>query len=114
MVVAGLFWLLIFRADKVVAFLRLESGLSNERIELGNLKTDDIIKIGTFVIGGLLIIDNIPQFLSSAYWVVRGNNPNASDRYDLAVSGLSILLGYLLVTNYAFVSRIINVKKDSE
>lgn len=117
-VVAGLFWLLIFRADKVVAFLRLESGLSDERIELGNIKTEDIIKIGTFVIGGLLIIDSIPEFLSHAYWFVRGNNSeqefNSSDRYDLAVSGLNILLGYLLVTNYAFISRIIKVKKDSE
>ena len=117
-VVAGLFWLLIFRADKVVSFLRLESGLSDERIELGNIKTEDIIKIGTFIIGGLLVIDSIPQFLSQAYWFVRGNNSeqgfNSSDSYDLSVSGLNILLGYLLVTNYAFVSRIINVKKNSE
>ncbi|MFN7486571.1 MAG: hypothetical protein ACK5Q9_08700 [Cyclobacteriaceae bacterium] len=117
-VVAGLFWLLIFKADKVVALLRLESGLSDERIELGNIRTGDIIKIGTFVIGGLLIIDNIPQFLHHSYWFVRGNNSeqdfNSSDNYDLVVSGLNILLGYLLATNYAFVSRIINVKKDSE
>jgi hypothetical protein len=69
-VVAGIFWLLIFKADKVVALLRLESGLSDERIELGNIRTGDIIKIGTFVIGGLLIIDNIPQFLHHAYWFV--------------------------------------------
>ena len=117
-VVAGLFWLLIFRADKVVSFLQLESGLSDERIELGNIRTEDIIKIGTFIIGGLLVIDSIPQFLSHAYWFVRGNNSeqgfNSSDSYDLSVSGLNILLGYLLVTNYAFVSRIINVKKNSE
>lgn len=117
-VVVGLFWLLIFRADKVVAFLQLESGLSDERIELGNIKTGDIIKIGTFVIGGLLIIDSIPRFLIHAYSFVRRNSSdqefNSSDSYDLVVSGLNILLGYLLVTNYAFVSRIINVKKDPE
>jgi hypothetical protein len=117
-VVVGLFWLLIFRADKVVAFLQLESGLSDERIELGNIRTGDIIKIGTFVIGGLLIIDSIPQFLNHAYWFVSANSSeqefSSSDRYYLVVSGLNILLGYLLVTNYAFVSKIINVKKDSE
>jgi hypothetical protein len=117
-VVVGLFWLLIFRADKVVAFLKLESGLTDDRIELGNIRTGDIIKIGTFVIGGLLIIESIPQFLRHAYWFVRANGAeqeyNSSDRYDLVVSGINILLGYLLVTNYAFVSKIINVKKDSE
>lgn len=114
--VAGLFWLLIFRADKVVAFLRLESGLSDERIDLGNIRADDIIKIGIFVIGGLLIIDNIPQFISQAYWFLKENNSGqefkSSDGYNLAVSGLNVLLGYLLVTNYSFVSRIINVRKD--
>src|SRR5690349_13450048 len=63
-VVLGLFLILIFKANKIVERLKLDSGFEEERIDLGNSKSTDIIKIGTFVIGGFLIIDNVPGFLS--------------------------------------------------
>ncbi|MBZ0246196.1 MAG: hypothetical protein K8H85_09640 [Cyclobacteriaceae bacterium] len=117
-VIVGLFWLLISRADKLVDFLKLENGFSEKRIELGNVKPSDIIKLGTFIIGGLLVINNIPEFLSNAYWAFKGNISGdefiSSNRIKLTVSGLNILLGYLLATNYAFVSSIINEKKVQE
>ena len=43
-----------------------------EKIEIGNLKPTDIIKIGTFIIGGFLILDNIPAFLSHSLFAFKG------------------------------------------
>lgn len=45
-VVVGLFWLLTFKADKLVDLLKLGKGFSDDRIETGNIKSEDIIKIG--------------------------------------------------------------------
>jgi len=107
-VFAGLFWLLVFKADWVVEFLKLDKGFSDERIELGNLNASDIAKVGIFIIGGLLITRHIPSLLSNLYWVVKQNNLgqdfNHKEKFNLVVSVINVLLGYLLMTNYEFVA----------
>ncbi|SHG79394.1 hypothetical protein SAMN04488109_1868 [Chryseolinea serpens] len=113
-VVLGIFLILIFKANKIVELLKLDSGFEEERIDLGNLKSTDIIKIGTFVIGGFLIIDNVPGFLSHTFWSfkkeVTGMEFTVRDKFDWAVSGLNFLMGYLLMTNYAFVAKLFKEK----
>ena len=115
-VVLGLFLILIFKANKIVERLKLDSGFEEERIDLGNLKSTDIIKIGTFVIGGFLITDNVPGFLSHTFWSfkkeVTGMEFTVRDKFDWAVSGLNLLAGYLLLTNYAFVAKLFKDKND--
>src|SRR5258708_11120243 len=51
-VILGLFIILIFKANKIVELLKLDRGFEEERIDLGDLSSNDIIKIETFVIGG--------------------------------------------------------------
>lgn len=72
-VVIGLFVLLVLRPDKVVSLLRLDKGFDDDRIEVGNLKSSDILKLGIFIIGGLLILDNIPAFLSHTLFAFKGD-----------------------------------------
>lgn len=114
--VAGLFWLLTLKADKLVDLLKLDKGFSDNRIELGNIKSEDIIKLGIFVIGGLLIIKSVPGLLSQIFWSFKGEvigqEFTAKDRFNLGVSGLNVLLGILLFTNYNIVARQFNKKKD--
>ena len=118
-VVIGLFILLVFKADKVVRLLRLDKGFDNEKIELGNLNSTDIVKIGTFIIGGLLILDNIPGFLSHTLFAFKGSVVGqvygSKDNFYWAVSGINIFLGFLLLTNYSFVARLLKTKnKENE
>lgn len=117
-VTIGLFWLFIAKADWVVGFLNLDKGFKDDRIEFGSLNSSDIIKIGIFVIGGLVMIDFIPKFLSHTYWAFKGNIAGREfddrDKFNLAVSGLNVLLGYLLVTNYQFVADRFKSKKTGE
>jgi len=116
--VAGLFWILIFKADKLVDLLKLEKGFSDERIELGNIKSQDIIKIGVFIIGGLLIIKSVPLLLNQLFGSFKGEiigqEFSARDKFNLGVSVLNLLLGYLLFTNYDTIARRLNKKKEGE
>lgn len=117
-VVVGLFVALIFKADKVVRLLKLDKGFDDEKIEIGNLKSTDIIKIGTFIIGGLLILDNIPAFLSHSLFAFKGDviglEYNSQDKFRWAVSGLNLIIGFLLLTNYDFVAKKLKTEKTEK
>ncbi len=115
-VVVGLFVVLIFKADKVVRLLKLDKGFDDEKIEIGNLKPTDIIKIGTFIIGGLMILNKTPAFLSHSLFAFKGDviglEYNSQDKFNWAVSGLNLIIGFLLLTNYDFVAKKLNTKKE--
>jgi hypothetical protein len=117
-IIVGLFWLLVFEADKVVDLMKLGKGFTDDRIDLGNIKSSDIIKTGTFIIGGLMIVDHIPGLLSQIFWAFKGDivgqEFTSKDKFNLTVSGLNVLMGYLLVTNLNFVSRRLTSKKNVE
>jgi hypothetical protein len=117
-IIAGLFWILTFKADKLVDLLKLEKGFSDDRIELESIKSEDIIKIGTFVIGGLLMIKSVPGLLSQIFWSFKGEiigqEFTARDKFNLGVSGLNVLLGFLLFTNFDIVARRLNKKKEGD
>lgn len=117
-IIVGLFWLLVFEADKVVDFMKLSKGLTDNRMDLGNIKSTDIIKTGTFIIGGLMIVDNIPNFLSQLFWAFKGNvigeEFTSRDKFKLTISGLNVIIGYLLVSNLNFVAKLLTSKKNLE
>ena len=116
--IGGLFVLLVFKAEKVVQMLKLDKGFDDNRIELGNLKSTDIVKIGAFIIGGLLILDNIPAFLSHTLFAFKGKNLGVAykmeDKFNWAVSGINLIIGYLLLTNYGFVAAKLKDKSETE
>lgn len=117
-IVVGLFVALIFKADKVVQLLKLDKGFDDEKIEIGNLKPTDIIRIGTFIIGGLLILDNIPAFLSHSLFAFKRNvvglEYNSQEKFHWAVSGLNLIIGFLLLTNYDFVAKKMKIEKTEK
>lgn len=117
-VVIGLFLLLIFKSHKIVSLLKLDEGFDDDKIELGNFKPSDIIKTGTFIIGGLLILDNIPGFLSHSLFAFKGDiigrEYNTQDKFNWAVSGLNLIIGFLLLINYDFVAKRLSTEKNEK
>lgn len=115
-IVIGLFLLLIFRSGKIVSLLKLDKGFDNDKIEIGNLQQQDIIKIGVFIIGGFLILENTPGFLSHTYfalkWDVAGVEYTTQEKFDWGLSGLNLIIGFLLLTNYEWVARLFKTKLD--
>lgn len=111
-VLVSLFVILVFKADKVVKILKLDIGFEDNRIDFGNLKGEDIVKIGSFIIGGILFINNIPSFLSLIFIAFKNSfgssisQLSSHNHYDLIVSGINIVLGYLLITKYSYVAKL--------
>jgi len=105
----GLFWLLTFKAEKIVEWLKLEKGFTADRIELGNIKGETIVKTGTFIIGGLLMIKHIPAVLSQIYWAFKGDivgqEFTPKDKISLTISIINVIVGYLLFANYQVVAK---------
>ena len=113
-VVIGLFVLLIFQSGKIVDLLKLEKGFDTDRIELSSLHSKDIIKIGTFIVGGLLLLDSFPSFLSHSLFAFKrsmaGFEFGDEQKFMWAVSGINIVIGYLLMTNFDFVAKMLKVE----
>ncbi|TAN01168.1 MAG: hypothetical protein EPN39_02900 [Chitinophagaceae bacterium] len=116
-IVIGLFVLLIFKSERIVKLLKLESGFDDDKIELGKFNSAEIIKVGSFIIGGLLIIDNIPVFLNHTFFAFKnsliGNNYGQDVKFYWALSAIKIILGFLLVTKFAFVANLFQKSKNS-
>ncbi|MEH6682522.1 MAG: hypothetical protein V7724_18420 [Sediminicola sp.] len=117
-IVIGLLFALIFGADKIIKVLKLDKGFDDERIEFGNLRETNILKLATIIIGGLLIIDNFPVFLLQTYLAFKNEIKSGGsdgmldaltyervDYFKLVVSSISILIGYLMITNYTRVTK---------
>jgi len=114
-IIFALFFFLIRKPDVIIRILKLDKGFDEERIQFENLNAKSIIKLSSIIIGGLLIIDNIPTFFSHTLFAFK-SSVGHTDSYSLndniywATSFLKLVVGYLLVTNYEFVSRLFKEK----
>ena len=120
-----LFLFLIFKSDLIIKWLKLDRGFDDDRIDFQNFNVPSIIKLAVIVIGGILIINNIPAFLNHCFFAFKysiGNNQMDStvkysssfDYFNLGVSFLNIVIGYFMITNYNFISRIFREKNKTE
>ena len=109
LLVIALFVLLVFYAPKIVSLLRLEKGFEEDRIELGQLESSHILKLGTFIIGGLSFINYFPDFISRSIHLFKLSQMRLEyteiDYLGWMISGISLLVGYLLMTNYSRIAR---------
>lgn len=121
-----LFVFLIYKPDIIVKWLKLGRGFDDDRIDFQNFNTANILKLAVIVIGGLLLIHYVPTFLSSAWFAFKSsvgsnfNNDNAihfgtsRDYINWGVSFINIVIGYLMVTNYTFVSKLLKEKNRED
>lgn len=84
--------------DKIVSIFRLNKGYERDFIALDNLVAADIVKVGVFIMGVMLFINNIPYTIS---WVIQrfssdvsGINANVYDNYSFFVAIGNALLGF--------------------
>lgn len=119
LVIGLLFLLLLKKSGYIVDKLKLANGFDDDRINLGNLESKDIIRIATIVIGGFLIIENIPGLLNNSYWAFKREASvtelfiNDTTYYNLTVNCMNIIVGYLLLSNYnQLATKLINHKES--
>jgi hypothetical protein len=110
-----LFYILIIKTDWIIGWLKLDAGFDDEVIDFQGFGLHGVLKLGVIVIGGMLILDNIAVFLNQAYLAFKVNFGADSDiltlngysTYHLAVSLTKVILGYLMLTNYPVVSKLL-------
>ena len=126
LIILGLFFILLKKADRISNFLKLEKGFDEDRIDFSGLKSLDIIKFVLLIIGGFLFIENIPTFLSHTLFAFKSSIPQGFDQayenqgilkynrledyiYWIS-SGFNLLIGYLLIVNFKKISNYLNKK----
>lgn len=109
----ALFVVLIHKADTIIRLLRLDQGFDDDRIDFQQFGIDNLLMLGIIIIGGFMILDNIPTFINQSYLGFKILFSPQKDIMQLQnqstfhwfVSGTKIILGYLLLTNYPTVSK---------
>ncbi len=111
LVIILFFLILIFKADLIIDILKLDKGFDDDTIQFENLNSESVVKIAIFLIGGFLIIDYLPSFLQYSYQAFKSKVQNSEylntpvNSFHWIVSGINLLLGYLLITNYKVIAN---------
>lgn len=109
-------FLIIKFTDRIIIFLKLDSGFDDENIVVGNLKNIDIIKFAIILIGGFMIVDNFPKLLMDILnefkFKATSNNLQGYevDYFWFGVRFLNMLFGYLLISNCKSVANFLDKK----
>jgi|SRR5690554_392106 len=118
-----IYYFLIKKTDQIIDFIKLDKGFDNQNIELGNLGTNKILMLGIILIGGLLLISNLADFIQYSFYAFKNNiqksglnsflNNTEPDYFNWTISGINIIIGYLLLTNYNRVTKWLNRKEKN-
>lgn len=109
LVIVAVFLFLVFLPDKIVTFLQLDRGFDSPVISFEKMDDITLLKFGTIIIGGFVVVDNISPFLLYGYQLFKGSVKGdmehtlfgANDiKQNFALNALNLLIGYLLLTNY--------------
>jgi hypothetical protein len=119
-------YMFISNSSEMVNFLKLNKGLDDDRIELGQLGSVQLFQIICLVFGFYLIVDGLPYFLFYLFYYLKSIVPktysdslmydgsitfqNSMDYFYLFSNGAYILIGYLILTNYKDLSELMNKK----
>lgn len=118
-----IYYFMIKKTDQIIDFIKIDKGFDNPNIELGNLATDKILMLGIILIGGLLLISNLADFIQYSFNAFKNNvqkdglniflNDAGTDYFNWTFSGINIVIGYLLLTNYERVTKWLNRKEKN-
>ena len=94
-------YFLIFKTEFVIDKLKLDKGFNQESIPL-NIHRSTILSISIIVIGGLLVVEEIPNFCRQLFSYFQEKRltygqTNPTIAYSV-VSGVKIIIGILLMT----------------
>ena len=122
---AYIFMLLIFKPDPIIKILKLDKGFDDDVLSVRHIEFVNLLKIAIIATGLFLIISHLPTFLTHLLFLLKLVVKNRSEITDQVESTLltdylswgikilSLMVGYLMITNYSAIARFI-IKKDSE
>lgn len=110
-IVIGFFLFILFKSDVIIDLLELDQGFENKEISIASMSKESLLKIGLILAGGFLIIENLPEFIYHTFNAMQSEpEPSAWQKFvsrasttvkpasAIAISGLQLLTGALLIT----------------
>ena len=109
-------WLFVFKTAWLIDKLDLENGFEEERIELKN-DFSNILSIAIIVMGGIMVIDSLPQLCKSIFTYYQAQKMFCPWRENPSTGWIILYLvkaiaGYLLMTNSRQIANFINRKSE--
>lgn len=100
---------LMLFAEKIVGVFRLNKGYERDFIALDNMKNVDIVKVGIFILGIILVVSNLSYVI---LWIiqrfataVRNGNMLPFDIYSSFTAFANLILGFLMITNFGRIAK---------
>ena len=91
-------------------------GFDSDNINFEKINSAIIIKLAALIMGGLLLIDSVPSFLSHTYFAfkssVSGLETPPHQNINWVISFLNIIIGYLLLTYFDKLGRLLKEKEN--
>ncbi|MDI9310244.1 MAG: hypothetical protein QM535_08510 [Limnohabitans sp.] len=118
-IIISLYLFIIFKTDLIVEKLKLDKGFDEDKIVFEKISDIEIYKFAIILLGGFLLIDNLPVMISQIMYIFKANlnvsnvvfnDKSIYDYFDLLITVLSVLIGYLLINNYRFVAEFFSKK----
>jgi hypothetical protein len=104
-----MYYLIFVQSDKLIKFLKIDKGFKNQQIHFGNLTSNEILKIAFIIFGLMMIVWGLPSFITNCFYAFKYSvepqflNDSQVLKYDyfeVTESGIYILIGYLMISNY--------------
>lgn len=118
LLIVAIFMFLIFKVDLIIKWLRLDKGFDNDLIDFNNFNGENIIKLSLILLGGVLIINYLPDLLQTTYlWFKREVSSRGLNSMETIISGqntisinwgiaaINVVLGIVLLNNYAQLAK---------
>lgn len=118
-----IFLFLIYNPNRIINWLKLDKGFDDDRIDFQKFNNTNILKLAAIIIGGVLLIQNVPSFLSYTLFAFKSSIGNEFNKVNFGglkdyihwgTSFINILIGYLVLTNYNYISKILKEKNKEE
>lgn len=96
----AILYFLIKNPDKIINLLGLDKNFDTEIIDVKNVSRNNLLILGIFVIGGLLIVENITYLSSYIFYEFRNKTRNLTiekNNINLLISLLNVVTGILLI-----------------
>jgi hypothetical protein len=118
LILVGIFVLMVFGTDLVITLFRLDKGFDTEDIELKYYKLSGILHLALILLGGKLIIDNLPNLLSNFIFAFKSMaSKNVYPHFDndsnvkIGVNILFIMIGYLMIAKRMYLVGLLTSRK---
>ena len=122
---SALFLFIILKTDLIIKWLKLDNRYDDEHVEIKHLNSEIILELGAIIIGGLLLVDNIPPILSNIYIAfqssvgkeISNSVPQTQPTLQIVITVVKLIVGYFLISRHKDVAKLFkkkNAQKYSE